>query len=204
MIAIINYGLGNVGAFANTYKRMNVPAKIASSEEDLSDATHIILPGVGAFDHALDLLNRSGMRSVLDQLVKEGRIPVLGVCVGMQIMAKGSDEGNAEGLGWINGYVRSFAGRPMSSRLPLPHMGWNDVYPISGCRLFDNLDGDARFYFLHSFYFSCEDQKNVAAYAEYGDKFACAVNSQNVYGVQFHPEKSHHWGASLLKSFSEI
>ncbi len=204
MITIVNYGLGNIGAFANIYKRMNIPTVIASNARDLNGATHIILPGVGAFDHAMNLLNASGMRQPLDDLVRRGEIPVLGICVGMQILAESSEEGEKTGLGWIKGRVRSFRSNSASSRLPMPHMGWNDITPKTGEPIFSDLQTYARFYFLHSFYFECDNKEDELAHAEYGLHFACAVRSGNVFGVQFHPEKSHHWGAALLKNFSEV
>ena len=204
MITIINYGLGNVQAFANLYKRMNVPAKIATSAVDLDGATKLILPGVGAFDHAIELLDASGMRETVDDLVMRRKIPVLGVCVGMQILARSSDEGKLAGLGWIDGRIRRFD----ESRLPrparLPHMGWNDVAPNNGTHLFSGLEQDARFYFLHSYYFDCASNDNVLATSEYGMSFNCAVGSNNIYGVQFHPEKSHGYGMRLLKNFAEL
>lgn len=204
MITIVNYGLGNIGAFANMYKRMNIPTKIATKAADIENATHVILPGVGAFDHAMDLLNASGMREPLDQLVQAGKVPVLGICVGMQILANSSEEGTASGLGWVDGYVRSFASNPASANLPMPHMGWNDVQTKAEDPLLKGLEVDARFYFLHSFYFECIDDHEVISQANYGFDFACVVRRGNVYGVQFHPEKSHHWGAALLKNFAEI
>ena len=204
MIAVVSYGLGNIGAFATMYSRMHIRTRMASHAADLEGATHVLLPGVGAFYHAMELLNSSGMREPLDQLVQQGRVPVLGICVGMQILANSSEEGIAPGLGWIDGRVRSFAGNPASAPLPVPHMGWNDVQPTACAPLFKGLEKDARFYFLHSFYFECADGINVAAHAEYGFQVECAVRASNVHGVQFHPEKSHHWGAALLKNFAEL
>lgn len=202
MIAIVDYGLGNLRAFSNMFKRMNIEVHSASCSDDLRLATKLILPGVGAFDHAMELLQASGMRPALDELVRDGKVPVLGVCVGMQIMARGSDEGRLPGLGWIDGYVRAFRSAPQWPGLPLPHMGWNDVQPVEGSWLFGGLESGARFYFLHSFYFECAHSGDAAATATYGVDFSCAVSSGNVHGVQFHPEKSHHWGAQLLKNFA--
>lgn len=204
MIHIIDYGLGNVQAFANIYKRLGFDAMLAKSASDLEGATRIILPGVGAFDHAVDLLDASGMRPSLEHLVVERKVPVLGICVGMQLLATSSDEGSAAGLGWVPGRVRSFRSTAESARLPMPHMGWNDVIPSGAVPLFKGLERDARFYFLHSFYFDCADARHVSASAEYGLQFSCAVAADNVYGVQFHPEKSHHYGAMLLKNFAEL
>lgn len=204
MISIIDYGLGNIQAFINMYKRLGFDVCRATNSTELEGATKLVLPGVGAFDHAMELLNASGMRSKLDKLVFGEKIPVLGICVGMQILADCSDEGQLPGLGWIPGRVRSFKSDERSANLPLPHMGWNDVRPAEGGRLFEGLGPDARFYFLHSFYFECEDISHTAATANYGVEFSCAVSSGNVFGVQFHPEKSHHYGAQLLKNFAEI
>jgi len=204
MIAIVDYGLGNILAFANMFKRLNIEARVARSAGELAGADKIILPGVGAFDHAMELLQASGMRGVLDELVLEKKMPVLGICVGMQILAKSSDEGQLPGLGWIDGHVRAFSAVPEVAGLPLPHMGWNDVLPKAGERLFGQMETDARFYFLHSFFFECANVESSAATARYGIDFSCAVRSANVHGVQFHPEKSHHWGARLLQNFAEL
>ena len=204
MITIINYGLGNISAFSNMYKRLGIPARVATNVAELRGTTKIVLPGVGAFDRAMHLLGTSGMREPLDDLVLAQKVPVVGICVGMQILAQFSDEGSARGLGWIPGRVRHFGSDPSSAALPMPHMGWNDVEPAAADGLFHGMNGDARFYFLHSFYFECENASDVVATAQYGLSFACAVRRENVYGVQFHPEKSHHWGAAMLKNFAEI
>lgn len=204
MISVIDYGLGNIAAFLNVYKRLNIPARAVRTAEELRTAERIVLPGVGAFDYAMELLDASGMRPTLEALVIEKQVPVVGVCVGMQILTSGSDEGSRAGLGWIPGRTRSFAGRNESAGLPLPHMGWNDVTPGSGRALFRDLDEQPRFYFLHSFFVEPEDAADCAATASYGFDFACAVQRGNVWGVQFHPEKSHHFGAAVLKSFASL
>ncbi len=203
MIKIIDYGLGNILAFQNMYKRLNVQVGLARSADDLQGASKLILPGVGAFDHAMEQLDRSGMRGPLDELVLRQQVPVLGICVGMQMLAERSDEGQLPGLGWIRGQVKGFKGLQRSELL-LPHMGWNDVHPAPGSRLFEQLRTDARFYFLHSFYFECTRPEDVAAVSNYGTEFSCAVSAGNIHGVQFHPEKSHHFGAQLLKNFAEL
>lgn len=204
MITIVDYGLGNVRAFLNMYKRLNVPARTARSAADLEGAERLILPGVGAFDHAMERLDASGMRSVLDVMVLEGKVPVLGICVGMQILASTSEEGQLAGLSWIPGRVRRFRPEPQHEALPLPHMGWNDVSPVRSSPLFRELESDARFYFLHSYFFECAQAEHIAAESAYGSPFSCAVSSGNIHGVQFHPEKSHHWGTRLLQNFAEL
>lgn len=203
MISIIDYGLGNVGAFANVYKRLNIPAVIVREPDELDGATHVILPGVGAFDHAMELLDASGLRPVLSSLVESDLVKLLGVCVGMQMLADSSEEGAAMGLGWIPGRVRAFAGQESWQGLPLPHMGWNDVHAKGPNPLLAGMESDARFYFLHSFYFESASPDHVAAFAGYGSQFACMVRRGHIFGVQFHPEKSHHWGVNLLKNFAK-
>lgn len=204
MIHVVDYGLGNLQAFLNLYKRLGFDATRAKSAAELTGASKIILPGVGAFDHAVEMLNQSGMRSTLETLVLEGKVPVLGICVGMQILASASDEGHLPGLGWVPGKVRAFRANEQSASLPLPHMGWNDVQPKPSSPLFAGLESDARFYFLHSYYFECDEQAHVSATALYGFDFSCAVSAGNIHGVQFHPEKSHHFGEQLLKNFAEF
>jgi imidazole glycerol-phosphate synthase subunit HisH len=204
VITIVDYGLGNIQAFANIYKRLGIAARFARSADDLAEASHIILPGVGAFDWAMSLLDASGMRATLDRLVLEERKPVLGICVGMQMMARCSEEGSAAGLGWFDAEVRRFDETRIQSRTHLPHMGWNDVVPRDATGLFRDLGSGARFYFLHSYYFAPNDPSDVLATADYGDRFACAVRRGNVHGLQCHPEKSHGWGTQLLKNFAEL
>jgi glutamine amidotransferase len=204
MITIINYGLGNVQAFANLYKRLNIPTAIARCAPDFKGASKLILPGVGAFDHAMELLDASGMRETIEDMVLKQGMPVLGVCVGMQILAGSSEEGGLSGLGWIEGRVRRFDAAKLQQPPRLPHMGWNDVVPKGGARLFAGLEQDSRFYFLHSYYFDCASDDNVLATSEYGIAFGSAVRSANIYGVQFHPEKSHDYGVRLLKNFAEL
>jgi glutamine amidotransferase len=203
MIAIVDYGVGNVRAFVNVYHRLNIDVKPARRPEELASASRIVLPGVGSFDHAMDQLQRSGMREVLDDLVLRQRVPVLGVCVGMQMLGHASDEGQLPGLGWVGGRVKIMTSLTSAAAPPLPHMGWNDVRPAGDSPLFARLE-TARFYFLHSYYFECADHKDAIASSTYGLDFACAVNSGNIFGVQFHPEKSHHYGARLLQNFAEM
>jgi glutamine amidotransferase len=205
MIRIVDYGVGNIQAFMTMFKRLGIPAERALGASDLGDASRLILPGVGHFDHAMQRLNDSGMRPALEDLVLGKCIPVVGICVGMQMLANGSDEGDLPGLGWVPGWVRSFASHPQVAALPMPHMGWNDVQPAVGAPLFAaGFDDVPQFYFLHSYYFDAQDKADVAATAHYGMNFDAVVSRGHIHGVQCHPEKSHHWGAQLLKNFAEI
>lgn len=205
MICIVDYGVGNIQAFLNVFKRLGIEAHRAKVASDLSHATRIILPGVGHFDHAMQRLNDSGMRPKLEELVLDKQIPVIGICVGMQMLAKGSEEGTLPGLNWIPGHVRAFANNPQSSKLPMPHMGWNDLQAKPNSKLFLNgFEDGAQFYFLHSYFFDAEHKQDVAATAHYGFEFDAVVSKGHIHGVQCHPEKSHHWGEQLLKNFVEL
>lgn len=204
MIAIINYGVGNIRAFANIYNKLDIPIKIAEKASDLENVDKLILPGVGAFDHAMDKLNASGMRERVDELVLEKKLPVVGICVGMQMLAKRSDEGSRPGLGWIDADVKKFDVNKIQYKTHLPHMGWNDIYATSNNPLLKGLQENAKFYFLHSYYFHCNNEADIIANADYGIKFTCAANHDNIYGVQFHPEKSHQYGIQLLNNFANL
>lgn len=204
MIAIVDYGLGNIKAFSNIYRSLDIPVLIAKEPSDLIKATKIILPGVGAFDHAMEQLDQSGMRPLLEEMVVAKSTPVMGICVGMQMLANKSEEGTLGGLGWIDGSVKKFDITKIKHHTRLPHMGWNDVTTIRSSKLFLNLESDSQFYFLHSFYFECHKEEDILAVADYGGEFACAVNNNNIYGVQFHPEKSHKYGIQLLKNFANL
>jgi glutamine amidotransferase len=204
MIRIVDYGVGNIQAFMTMFKRLGIDASRARTTDELEGATRLVLPGVGAFDQAMTLLNRSGMRPRLDEMVLARKVPVIGICVGMQMLAAGSDEGVLPGLNWIPGQVRALASHPQSRDLPMPHMGWNDVHVKPGQKLFADFEPQPRFYFLHSYYFDAADKNDVCATAEYGHHFDCVVSRGHIHGVQCHPEKSHHFGAQLLKNFAVL
>lgn len=203
MIGIIDYGSGNIQAIRNIYKRLKIDTFIINKPEDVSQATKLILPGVGAFDEAIGKLGKSGLRNVLDKAVLKKNIPVMGICVGMQIMANKSEEGALEGLGWIPGSVKSFDISQIKTVPKIPHMGWNNIsatkHPI-----FNGIDDKVGFYFLHSYFFNAEKKENVIASTHYQHEFNSAVNSKNIFGFQFHPEKSHTNGIKLFKNFSDI
>jgi imidazole glycerol-phosphate synthase subunit HisH len=203
MIAILSYGLGNIRAFANIYDELNVPYLVAEDRQALAAADRIILPGVGAFDHAMRCLKASGMFETLQEAVVDRGKPVLGVCVGMQMLARSSEEGTERGLGWIDGTVAKISFSEDAPRGLLPHMGWSTITPKAEEPLLGGLDHDLGFYFLHSYRFVCDNAEDVIATADYASPFHCAVRRCNVYGVQFHPEKSHHNGIRLLKNFAE-
>lgn len=204
MITIIDYGVGNINAFVNVYKRVDVPVKIAKTAADLEGAEKLILPGVGHFDHAMNQLNNSGMREKLDDLVLNQKIPVIGICVGMQMMANNSDEGEVEGLKWIDATVKKFDETKIHQVTRLPHMGWNDVKPVKDISLFQGLEKESIFYFLHTYYFHCNQAQDILAVSEYGGEFASAAHHDNIFGIQFHPEKSHHYGEILLHNFAKL
>lgn len=203
MIGIIDYGVGNIKAFANIYKSFDIAFKTIKTVDDFEDVTKLVLPGVGSFDHAMTSLNNSGMREKLDILVLEKKLPIIGICVGMQMLAKTSEEGVLDGLGWLDGTVKKFDKTKIKNG-PLPHMGWNTLNIQKENKIFENLGENPRYYFLHSYYFECNNKEDVIATATYGEQFECMVNHDNIYGIQPHPEKSHHNGMQLLKNFGEL
>jgi len=204
LIVVVDYGLGNVLAFTNIYKRLNIPFKVAQTADQLKGATKIIFPGVGSFDYAITRLNESGMRARLDDLVLEQEVPILGICVGMQMLACSSEEGELSGLGWIDGVVKKIVFCDSEAQEYLPHMGWNSIQPLKSSKILTGFDHTSRFYFLHSYYFECESEESTLASSRYGQTFSSIVNSKNVYGIQCHPEKSHGNGIRLLKNFAEL
>jgi glutamine amidotransferase len=204
MITIIDYGVGNIKAFQNIYKTLGKEVCIAKNAIDLKNATKLILPGVGHFDYAMNKFNNSGMVDIVSELVQKNKIPILGICVGMQMLANLSEEGLLPGLGWIDAVVKKLDSSLLQQTTRLPHMGWNDINIVNKNPLFYNVKSSPKYYFLHSYYFDCKDKSNVIATSNYGKTFACAVNYNNIFGVQFHPEKSHLYGIKLLENFSNL
>ena len=204
MITLIDYGLGNIMAIANIYRKHNIPIRVAKNINDLKDSTKLILPGVGSFDWAMQLLKRSNMLDVINELVLNKKVPVLGICVGMQIMTQSSEEGELDGLKWINAKVLKFPKTYSSKKIILPHMGWNKVEYLGQNALFSNMALNPRFYFLHSYYVQLNNAKNEVARTKYFNNFTSVFQKENIYGVQFHPEKSHKGGIQLLENFAKL
>ncbi|SFI09029.1 imidazole glycerol phosphate synthase subunit HisH [Halpernia frigidisoli] len=204
MITIIDYGLGNIKAISNVYENFNIKTKIAKSKDDLEDAQRIILPGVGHFDHAMDLLNKSGMRTKLDELILIQKKPILGICVGMQIMANSSEEGIQPGLKYMDAEVKKFDVSKIKHQTKIPHMGWNNVKNSNGDALFNEIEIDASFYFLHSYHVVCKNENEAISVTDYEGKFISVFRKNHIFGVQFHPEKSHRAGELLLRNFAKI
>lgn len=204
MIALIEYGSGNVAAIMNILKQKKIAHVLTSDPNEIANADRYILPGVGAFDPTMNHLVQSGIVDVLNEQVLGRKKKVLGICVGMQLLANASDEGSRQGLGWVPGRVRKIDTGSLTQPPRLPHMGWNDIDVQPGASLFDKVDADRGFYFLHSYYFDAAHSEHVAAKVTYGNTLTCAVEKENIFGVQFHPEKSHSNGAQLLQNFAEL
>jgi glutamine amidotransferase len=205
MIVIVDSGLGNVGSILNMLKKVGAHAVISSDDATLRQADKLILPGVGAFDNGMRQLAARGLVEPLCQSVAAG-VPLLGICLGMQLLTLGSEEGNLPGLGWLEATTKrfSFQAGGANPALRVPHMGWSEVVAEGEPALFDGLAEDARFYFVHSYYVACYDPCHVLARATYGHEFTAAVAKGNIFGVQFHPEKSHRFGMRLLANFAAM
>ncbi len=202
-VTVINYGMGNIASVVNMLRKLGYKSEVATQPEELINAKKIILPGVGAFDHGMQQLRQSGLFEMLEQKVQKEKTLILGICLGMQLFARRSEEGMASGFGWIKADVKRFQ-VAQSFGLKVPHMGWNyakfkeeNVFKLK-------TDEEQRFYFVHSFYVDCDDEKNVLATTSYGIEFCSALIQENIIGVQFHPEKSHRFGMALLKGFMEL
>jgi len=202
MIVVVDLGLGNLGSIANMLRKIGAEAVISSSEEEIDRASKLILPGVGAFDPAIEGLEERGLRPVLDEMAIDKKIPTLGICLGMQLLVSGSEEGKRPGLGWIPGRAIRFESGERRGELRVPHMGWNSVHPARDHALFDGLESP-RFYFVHSYHVVCENSDHVLGRTPYGTDFVSAIQKGNIMGTQFHPEKSHRFGMALLANFAQ-
>ena len=205
MIVVIDYGMGNLGSIANMLKKVGASALVSGRREDVEGADKLVLPGVGAFDNGMRNIRERGLLEALHEKVIRRRTPILGICLGMQLLTRSSEEGQSQGLGWLDAETIRFA-FPPDSRPPLkiPHMGWNTVQPISSDTLFAGMPQQPRFYFVHSYHVVCRQAEDVLARAQYGFQFCAALRAGHIFGVQFHPEKSHKFGMQLLRNFAGL
>lgn len=201
MITIIDYGLGNLVSVKNMLKKLGVESVITDNISEISKAQKMILPGVGAFDNGMNLIKQKGLLDILNKKVLEEKTPILGICLGMQLLTKGSEEGVEKGLGWIDAQTIKFSFN--SNALKVPHMGWDYIKVKRQNPLIDT-NAKHRFYFVHSYYVKCNNPADVVANCDYGTEFTCMVNHDNIYGAQFHPEKSLKFGMELLNNFSKV
>jgi len=204
MISIIDYGLGNLNSIKNMLRRLGYRSEIINDSDAISRAEKIILPGVGAFDNGMHNIQSKGFTLPLYKKAKEEKVPILGICLGMQLLFSSSEEGCEKGLGFISGHATRFKFDDKFSKYKVPHMGWNEVKIVRSHPLVNNLPEDARFYFVHSYKIECANKSDVILTADYGGDFTAAVAHENIMGTQFHPEKSHRFGMILLKNFAEM
>lgn len=201
MIAILDYGVGNISSVCSMLRKAGAETQVTRHASEILAADKLLLPGVGHFDHGMKMLNASGLRETLDEFALGLRRPVLGICLGSQILGKGSEEGDTPGLGWIDMECHKFQAMP---GIRVPHMGWNQIVRKKPSPLLDHMSDDARFYFVHSYKMHCADPGDVLATATHGVEFTCAVQRGNIFGTQFHPEKSLRHGLALMKAFVEM
>lgn len=203
MVTIADYGMGNLGSVLNMFKYIKVPAQISNDIKIIEGAERILLPGVGAFDAAMLKIKDAGFRDVLQYKAMEEKVPVLGICLGMQLLTNGSEEGMQPGFEWIDATTQRF--RFADKSMKVPHMGWNITREIQPSELTKDLGEEPRFYFVHSYYVTAADEKNVLMRTHYGHDFDSVItNGANIYGAQFHPEKSHKFGMQLFKNFAQL
>jgi imidazole glycerol-phosphate synthase subunit HisH len=204
MVSIINYGLGNLGSILNMFKKLGIEARLVSRPEEILSSAKLLLPGVGAFDAGMDNLRNSGLIESMNEQVINKKVPLLGICLGMQMLGKGSEEGKSPGLGWIDAFTHKFNFNENEDRLTVPHMGWNFIRIEKQHPIVRDLPVNPRYYFVHSYYVKCQNKEDVLLTSNYGIDFTCGLQHNNIIGVQFHPEKSHKYGFQLLKNFSDI
>lgn len=202
MITIVDYGMGNLGSIENMFKRIKVESEITGAVERIASAKKILLPGVGAFDAAMQRIETAGLLEVLNKKVLEEKVPTFGICLGMQLLTKSSEEGKLPGLGWIDARTVKF--NFTNNSLKIPHMGWNTVTLQRESPLIDSLPDEPRFYFVHSYYVHCNSACDVLTTTHYGTDFHSIIQHENILGAQFHPEKSHKFGMKILENFARI
>jgi glutamine amidotransferase len=202
MITIIDYGVGNLSSIKNMLKRIGVAATITNNLADIEAAEKLILPGVGHFNYGMQQLHKSNVIPILNQRVLQQKVPILGICLGVQLLTKSSEEGNEPGLGWIDGTTIAFNKVAIGNNRKIPHMGWSDVSNYQQSKLFTNMPDEPRFYFVHSYHLQLNNSNDVLVNANYGYEFAAGIEHENILGVQFHPEKSHKFGMKLLENFA--
>lgn len=202
MISVLDYGLGNIEAIINMIRKTGHIAALVNNKEDLLKASKIIIPGVGSFDRGMQNLTGSGLLDSLNEAVLINKIPVLGICLGMQLMCIDSEEGTSKGLGWIDARVKKFHFE--NNDLKIPHIGWSDTFCTKANNLFQALNDDARFYYVHSYYCELNNINDQIAICEYGGVFTSSFAKDNIFGVQFHPEKSHTFGMQLISNFISL
>ena len=204
MITIIDYGMGNLGSVANMFKKIGVTTQITNDLNKINEASKILLPGVGAFDAAISRIDDGGFRKVLNKKALEDKVPILGICLGMQLLSRKSEEGILEGLNWIEADTIKFTFNP-EEKLKIPHMGWNFVKEVNSSPLTHQLPNESKFYFVHSYYVKADSKENVLMETQYGHLFDSVItNGSNIYGAQFHPEKSHKFGMKLFENFAKL
>jgi imidazole glycerol-phosphate synthase subunit HisH len=202
-IVIIDYGIGNLRSVLNKFKRLNIPAEISSNPKEIKKADKLILPGVGHFSNGVKKIKEYRFWDILNQKVIEDKVPILGICLGMQLFAKHSEEGNSEGLGWLDAEAKRFKIED-KFKWKVPHIGWNSIKQHKKSILFKNVKKDSLFYFVHSYHIVCKNKNDVLTTTIYDYEFVSAVEKGNIYGTQFHPEKSHDWGAKILENFARV
>jgi len=203
-ITIVQYDTGNLGSIRNMFKALQIPTQVASDPGVILDARKLILAGVGAFDHGMEMIESKGLGRILEEKVLKGATPILGICLGMQLFAEGSDEGKRLGLGWLRAWVPRFRFQDGSTPLKIPHMGWNSVTALRPSLLLKELPPDSRFYFAHSYHLRCDEAGDITGSSRYGYEFPAVIEKGNIFGVQFHPEKSHRFGMKVLENYAKI
>ena len=203
MVTIIDYGMGNLGSISNMFRRIGVECEITGDKNKIATATKVLLPGVGAFDAAMERINSSGLKNLLDKKALVEKVPVLGICLGMQLLTDSSEEGQLPGLGWVKAKTTKFS-FDKQTKLKVPHMGWSRVYEKNPSPITSDLPDEPRFYFVHSYYVKAADEQLVVATTTHGIEFHSIIQKENIFGAQFHPEKSHKFGMKLLENFARL